>query len=254
MGTKIEWCDETWNPITGCTPISEGCKNCYAERMTKRLAGRFGYPRIDPFSPAMWHEDQLNKPLKWKKPRKVFVCSMGDIFHDDVYLWQIDAILEVISACPQHTFLLLTKRPENIDRKIYTTNPIEPCRELGGGDYLPNVWIGVTVENQKQADIRTPELLKSEFARLCPVRFVSVEPMLGSVQFAIADGLDWVICGGETGPGARLMRNEWVLYLLNQCKTSDVPFFFKQWGTAENRGYSGTIDGKIYREFPKERR
>lgn len=258
MPTKIEWTEETWNPITGCTKISEGCQNCYAERMSKRLAGRFGYPADDSFKPGTFHEDKLLEPLKWKKPRKVFVCSMSDIFHDAVTNDQVEQILEVIDDTPHHAYMFLTKRPENIREKLYGFTEKYPCRMLGGNDWLPNVWLGVTAENQRTADERIPILLQIPAA----VRFVSVEPMLGPVDVGpylpvydyrytcgyyktlfkaagiesdgkpklVSPGLDWVICGGETGPGARPMQPEWAKSLLDQCVDAGVPFFFKQWG------------------------
>jgi len=241
--TRIEWADETWNPVTGCTPVSEGCKNCYARRMANRMRGRFGYPEDEPFRPTL-HPGRLIEPLKWKKPKKVFLCSMGDLFGDDVPAEFIDEILEVIAACPQHTFILLTKRPGNIETKFYEVTEGNPCRELGGGDYLPNLWLGVTAEDQKTADQRIPTLLQIPAA----VRFVSVEPMLGPVDlwpfFSVVDkfgepsgprcdpdgspAIKWVICGGETGPGARPMDPDWARSLRDQCREAGVPFFMKK--------------------------
>lgn len=251
MPTKIEWTDETWNPITGCTPISEGCQNCYAKRMANRLKGRYGYDKDNPFKVTL-HPDKLDEPLKWKKPRMIFVCSMGDLFHEDVPTTFIDQVLEIIAACPQHTFLALTKRPENLKHKIYGTTEENPYRQLGGGDYLSNLWLGVTAENQQRADERIPMLLQIPAVK----RFVSIEPMLGPVRFKTEKemyeeaagmglenmffsfnninpngiGLDWTICGGETGPGARPMHPDWARSLRDQCHAAGVPFFFKQWG------------------------
>jgi len=240
--TKIEWADATWNPVTGCTPISEGCTNCYAERMSHRLAGRFGYHTFDPFRVTVHHE-RFEEPLRWKKPRRIFVCSMGDFFHANISTAVIDALLEIMAACPQHTFMVLTKRPENIEPKLYTVTLGNPCRELGGGDYLPNLWLGVTVENQKRADERLPYLLR------CPakVRFVSIEPMLGPVDLEKLHGVDHVICGGETGPGARLMQVEWARELRDQCNDFGVPFFFKKMG-----GGRPTPKDLEIRQWPKE--
>ncbi len=257
--SAIEWTDYSWNPVTGCTPVSEGCANCYAQHMAQRLKGRYGYPKDDPFRPGTVHEDRMEEPLRWKKPRRVFVCSMGDPFHDAVRTETIDRILEVILACPQHTFMLLTKRPQNIERKLYEITEANPIRELGDNDYIPNLWFGVSVENQAAANERIPELLKTPAA----VRFVSCEPLLGPVDLErylinCADcgnrgssayvgqehdlcfhvcpkkgegpRLDWVICGGETGPGARPMHPDWVRSLRDQCWEAEVPFFFKSWG------------------------
>jgi protein gp37 len=236
--TKIEWTEYSWNPVSGCTPISEGCQNCYAKRMSKRLAGRCGYPADDPFRVTL-HLERLDEPLKWKKPRRVFVCSMGDLFHDDVPESWIFAAYTTIEKCPQHTFLLLTKR---IHRAAEVFNKF-----TGRSWPLPNVWLGVTAENQQRADERIPILLQIPAA----VRFVSIEPMLGPVDFTnylpytyempdewgnptgdyyTQPGVDWVICGGETGPGARPMHPDWVRSLRDQCQAAGVPFFFKQHG------------------------
>jgi protein gp37 len=183
----------------------------------------------------------LSNPLKIKKPSMIFVCSMGDLFHDDVSESITDEILDVIAACPQHIFIMLTKRPQNIERKLYASTPECGCRHLGGGDYLPNVWLGVTAENQARADERIPILLSIPAA----VRFVSVEPMLGPVDLQYNRGwmepfhdtdamlnktprIDWVICGGETGPGARPMHPVWARSLRDQCHTARVPFFMKK--------------------------
>ncbi len=247
---KIEWTDATWNPVTGCTPISPGCANCYAKRMSKRLAGRGGYPADDPFRVTL-HMDKQDEPLKWKKPRRVFVCSMGDLFHKDVPTKFIIDCLSIMAEGYQHTFMLLTKRPKRMMEILsHSTVACDTWLQTSRGVNaepapwpLPNVWIGVTAENQEQANKRIPILLQTPAV----VRFVSVEPMLGPVSFRWAlwepmkpnsinnqyDGLrrlDWIICGGETGPGARPMHPDWVRSLRDQCQEAGVPFFFKQWG------------------------
>lgn len=274
MPTKIEWATETWNPVTGCSPISAGCQNCYAKRMATRLRGRYGYDLDDPFRVTV-HKDRLDQPLRWKKPRRIFVCSMGDLFHDDAPMPFIDEILDVISATPHHTYILLTKRPENLEHKLYGFHDDAPCRELGGGDYLPNLWLGVTAENQKAADERIPILLQIPAA----VRFVSVEPMLERIEMddrwncprcngtgyfqtdpyivrchgcsepledrGTGIGIDWVICGGETGPGARPMNPDWARDLRDQCTAAGVPFFFKKLGAGRE-----TPDDLMIRQWP----
>lgn len=266
----------SWNPVSGCTPISEGCQNCYAKRMANRLRGRCGYPADEPFKVTL-HKDRLEEPLRWKKPRRVFVCSMGDLFHENVPFEYIAKVWQTMNNAEQHTFLVLTKRPKrmaeflsllawyNHDREV---EPAEAVLGTGGKYTLPNVCLGVTVENQAYADERIPILLQIPAA----VRFISVEPMLGSVDvsyylsycgscnapinkkdpswrwngicwehkcpsnhpqlgyFAAYTGVDWVICGGETGPGARPMHPDWVQSLRDQCRDARVPFFFKQWG------------------------
>jgi len=244
--TKIEWCDASWSPITGCTPISEGCAHCYAKKMATRLKGRFGYPEDDPFK-VTFHPDRLTHPLKWKKPKRIFVCSMGDLFHKDVsYRW-IDQVFLMPVLCPQHTFLILTKRPDVM--AFYLQDRMLPGRlvpkHLQRIQWLlqiqwplPNVWLGVTAENQKTADERIPILLQIPAA----VRFVSIEPMLGPIdlnkrellidksrfKYTVGNYLDWVITGAETGPGARYMNPDWARDIRDQCKQANVPFFIKK--------------------------
>jgi len=253
MQTKIEWADMSWNPVTGCSKISAGCKNCYAERMAKRLAGRGGYPTEDPFSVTV-HPDRLLDPAKWKKPRRIFVCSMGDLFHDDVPEDVINNVFTVAERHPRHTFMFLTKRPKRMARAVMS--------KYHGRRTPQNFWFGVTAENQEQADRRIPILLQVPAAS---VRFVSVEPMLGPVDLKNLnignvrsgrridlDCLDMtyqsihlVICGGETGPGHRPMAAMWARDLLQQCHESDVAFFFKQMA-----GKIDTPAGLNIRELP----
>jgi protein gp37 len=178
--TKIEWCDKTWSPITGCTPISEGCENCYAKRMAKRLAGRCGYPSQDPFSITM-HPEKLDEPDHWIKPKRIFICSMSDLFHSEVSILFIRMVLNTVKRNPHHTFMILTKRPERME-EILNHNSMfveDPNRSDGWRfNAPPNLWIGVTAENQARADERIPILLQIPSA----VRFVSLEPMLGPVD------------------------------------------------------------------------
>lgn len=264
MPTKIEWCQETWNVITGCTKISEGCQNCYAERMAKRLAGRYGYPESpNQFSPT-FHRDRCMIPHNWIKPRIIFVCSMGDIFHEYVDPWWIDTILDACIESPQHTYLFLTKRPDNIKKKL------EGCNGQQLDLMATKAWLGVTAENQQRADERIPILLTIPAA----VRFVSVEPMLGGVNLtnlfkmsgckihcpsdynecrALSGDcrkaydtrtIDWVIVGGESGSSASPMHPDWARSLRDQCGAAGVPFFFKQWGSwcpiaAPRKDYKG---------------
>ena len=229
MPTKIEWCEESWNPVTGCTKISEGCKNCYAERMAKRLAGRFGYPKDNPFQVTL-HPDRLNQPIKWKKPRYIFVCSMSDLFQPDVPKWFLDRVFDRIcyDDILHHKFLILTKRPMRAYEYF----------ESWFDSRLPdNVWFGVSVENQKTADERIPKLLQIS----AKIKFISIEPILGMVELRRAFGsegprqtyieqLDWIIVGGESGPHARPMHPDWVRKVRDDCIQTRVPFFFKQWG------------------------
>ncbi len=221
MPTKIEWTGETWNPVTGCTPISPGCAHCYAARMAKRLAGRCGYPPAPHQFDVTLHPDQLLKPMCWRKPRMVFVCSMGDLFHDDVPDEFIHRVWRTMAQAPQHTYQLLTKRPE---RARAISNHY--CWA-----WPNNVWLGITAEDQAQF------FLRWQFSKRCPaaVHFVSYEPGLGALvlppDFLALGQRGWVICGGETGPGARPMHPDWARSLRDQCADAGVPFFFKQWGS-----------------------
>lgn len=269
MSTKIEWCEETWNPIVGCTKVSPGCDHCYAERMAFRLGEIYANtlnPGLKKYYQVIVHKkenfgkwtgktyfepDDINKPLKWKKPRKVFVCSMGDLFHENVYFEQIVDVWEVMIKAPQHTYLILTKRPQ---RALEFTKWLSKETAPVGGEFfpvLPHIWWGVTAENQMRANERIPILLQIPAAK----RFVSVEPMLTAIDFydiqmgnefynsvrgfgdiSASNGhfdgrkLDWVICGGESGPGARPLYPDWVRSLRDQCEAAGTPFFFKQWG------------------------
>lgn len=252
--TKINWCDATWNPVTGCTPVSAGCEHCYA----KRLAGRF--PQIhgfgihggsDLFCNVRFHPDRLDIPFHWRKPRKIFVCSMGDLFHEQVAYAYIGQVFSVIRDNPRHIFLILTKRPERIEDVFDYLDYGTPC-----GGILPNLWLGVTAENQEMADKRIPILLQIPAAK----RFVSVEPILEAIRLEgnwngyltgwktspymnqhgelepvqeQTEKLDWIICGPETGPGKRPMNPAWADDLKQQCDTAGVPFFDKTGRLAE---------------------
>ena len=243
MTSKIEWTDETWNPVTGCNDdiISSGCTNCYARRMATRLKGRFGYPADDPFR-VTFHPDRLDEPLHWKKPRHIFVSSMGDLFHGFVPLNTVHEIWDIMKACPQHTFIVLTKRPERMREAV---EMIYSKERLGWAmGFWEHVWLGVTAENQARADERIPILLQIPAA----VRFVSYEPALGPLdisqytrkykEVATPDGfgyikqagIDGLIAGCESGPGRRHAETRWFRDIKNQCVSAEVPFFLKQIG------------------------
>jgi protein gp37 len=247
--TGIEWTDATWNPVAGCSRVSEGCRNCYAERFSVRFSGpgqRYeGLVKSTPSGPRWTGKMQLvpqalDQPLRWKRPRRIFVNSMSDLFHEGLALDDILRVFEVMVKAKHHTFQVLTKRPERVLEFVRTFGlyPVGPNGETGSGSKWPaNVWIGVSVENQAAADDRIPLLLKVPAA----VRFLSCEPLLGHVDllFAAYDGsesfgqmpgLHWVIAGGESGPGARPMHPQWARSLRDQCASAGVPFFFKQWG------------------------
>ena len=280
--TKIEWTEQSWNPIVGCTIATPGCTNCYAMRTAHRLGSMkkmqqyHGLTKLVNGNPV-WtgkigtSQKALMQPLHRKKPTTYFVNSMGDLFHEDVLDAMIDYVFAVMALCPQHTFQVLTKRSKRmrsylgedrrrswfeIDRcaqeisKRISHVPLPSYRPTG----LPNVWLGVSVEDQRRADERIPELLNTPAA----MRFVSAEPLLSDVDFNIREGsttwralsgvynlvnyanhtqeirkgnkIDWVICGGESGPGARPMHPDWARSLRDQCQAAQVPFFFKQWG------------------------
>ena len=215
--TKIEWADRVWNPVTGCTKVSAGCANCYAERIAKRFWGE------RPFGEVRCHPERLEDPLKWRKPARVFVNSMSDLFHPSVDKDFIGDVFRVMQKTPHHTYMILTKRPKDM---LYWFNLMNAER------FLENVWLGVSVEDQEEAYERIPYLLNTPAA----VRFVSVEPMLGPVNIVRAllstpkGVINWVICGGESGPGARPMHPDWVRSLRDQCQEAKAPFFFKHWG------------------------
>ena len=228
--TKIEWCHipgykgESWNPITGCDKVSPGCKHCYAERMAKRLAGRFGYPRDEPFKVTL-HPDRLDQPLRWQKPRGIFVCSMGDLFHDDVPNEFIRQVFFIMGHAITHRFMILTKRPERM--KIWFTRY---GRDGGAGDpyrmfppALPNVWLGVSVERPDYYD-RIHALQQTPAA----IRFISLEPLLAGVPNLPLEGIDQVLLGCESGPGRRQFGMMWAFNVVRDCKAAGVPVFVKQ--------------------------
>lgn len=227
--SKIEWTDSTWSPVTGCTKVSEGCDHCYAETIAHRFAGTKAYP--NGFDVTL-RPERLDQPLRWKRPRKVFVNSMSDLFHEDVPDDYIARVFAVMALAPQHTFQVLTKRPGRM-RSLLSSEDFKSAVFLATeGRFegyfpwpLPNVWLGTSVENQKWADVRIPLLLDTPTA----VRFLSCEPLLGPVELS-PWLLDWVICGGESGPGARPMHPDWARSLRDQCQATTVPFHFKQWG------------------------
>jgi protein gp37 len=234
--TGIEWTDATWNPVTGCTKISPGCKNCYAERLALRLQA-MGNPRYRTGFAVTLQADQVDLPLRWKRPRRIFVNSMSDLFHEAVPEDYIRRVFEVMAAANWHVFQVLTKRAHRL-------------AELAPGLPWPlNVWQGVSVEN---ADYvwRIAELTKVPAA----VHFLSVEPLLGPIPRLPLDGIDWVIVGGESGPRHRSIKREWVRQIRDQCTASGVPFFFKQWGGRTPKAGGRRLDGKVWGEMPSARR
>jgi len=257
--SKIEWTDATWNPIRGCSRVSEGCRNCYAELMAARFSGPGqAYEGLAEMTPAgpRWTgkivlvEKHLEDPLRWKKPRKIFVNSMSDLFHEDIPPSVIAKIFAVMAAAPEHTFQLLTKRPERMQDllawdefpNIVRQESVAFTWDYDGDWPLPNVWLGVSCEDQRAADRRIPLLLKTP----AEIRFVSAEPLLGKIDIFDSccprpiqvplgttpplGNLHWIIAGGESGRGARPIHPDWLRSLRDQCEYAGVPFFFKQWG------------------------
>lgn len=231
--SKIEWTESTWNPVTGCTKVSSGCKNCYAERMAKRLQlmGQENYK--NGFEVAT-HPQVLEKPLKWRKPQVIFVNSMSDLFHEDVPVDFVRDIFDVMKRADWHTFQVLTKRAERL---------AELAPELEWSD---NVWMGVTVEDAESAH-------RIDYLRKVPasIKFLSMEPLLSPVPNMNLSKIDWVIVGGESGPGSRPIKEEWVIDIKDQCKKSKVPFFFKQWGGVNKKKAGRLLNGHTYDAMPK---
>ncbi len=230
--SHIEWTDTTWNPVTGCSKISQGCKHCYAERLAVRLKA-MGLDRYRNGFEVTLQENALLEPFRWKRPRKVFVNSMSDLFHEAVPLEFIRRVFEVMQEVPRHTFQVLTKRSGRL-------------RELA--PYLPwpgNVWIGVSVEDE-QVVSRILDLAQIPAA----VRFLSCEPLIGPLASLPLEAVHWVIVGGESGPGARPMKLEWVEEIFRQCRAADVPFFFKQWGGVRKSRAGRTLHNRTYDEYP----
>jgi len=252
QGSSIEWTESTWNPVVGCTNVSAGCAHCYAERMAKRLVaiaqsasqrgdnpGRAAHYQQVINARGRWNgrvyldHDAVEDPLRWRLPRIIFVNSMSDLFHEDVPLDFIRRVFDVMNRCPQHTFQVLTKRP-HITAEV-----------AGHLTWSPNIWMGTSVES---ADVvsRVHELRRMPAA----VRFLSVEPLLGPIPRLPVKGIHWVIVGGESGPGARPMRPEWVTQLRDRCQRYGVPFFFKQWGGVNKKTTGRALEGRTWAEMP----
>lgn len=222
----------TWNPVTGCTKVSQGCKHCYAERMARRLEA-MGSDRYRNGFQVTLHPDLLDVPHRWRQPRVVFVNSMSDLFHDDIPLTYIRRVFATMHDCPHHTFQVLTKRSERL---------AELAPQLPWPD---NVWMGVSVESARVLG-RVGDLQRVPAA----VRFLSLEPLIGPLDALPLNGIHWAIVGGESGPKARPMRKEWVTSIFRQCRAAGVPFFFKQWGGVRKDLTGRELNGRIYNEMP----
>lgn len=231
--SSIEWTESTWNPVTGCTKISSGCDNCYAERMAKRLQA-MRQPNYQNGFRVTCHPDSLGLPLKWKKPQTIFVNSMSDLFHRDIPATFIDAVFLTMNEARWHCFQILTKRTGRLSRLA------------GRFNWTPNIWIGVTVENARHVG-RIDELRKISAA----VHFLSLEPLLGPLPELDLTGIDWVIVGGESGPGARPMERDWVSDIRDQCLATQTPFFFKQWGGVRKKKAGRLLENRTWDEMPE---
>ncbi len=231
--TKIEWTEFTWNPVTGCSKVSEGCRYCYAERMARRLQAMGSARYVNGFE-VMPHEDLIALPQRLRKPRLIFVNSMGDLFHEKVSLEFIKLVFRTMEQCHQHTFQVLTKR----SKRLRELAPLLPWPE--------NVWIGVSIENESV--LHRVEDLQTVCAN---VKFLSCEPLIGPIDELPLSGIAWVIVGGESGPGSRLMKKAWVESVRCKCQRAGVAFFFKQWGGVRKNVAGRELNGKTFNEMPK---
>lgn len=230
--SKIEWTEKTWNPVTGCTKISDGCANCYAEKMAGRLEA-MANPRYKNGFNVTVHEDLINAPFKWKKPATIFVNSMSDLFHEDISFDVIKRIFDTMNLANQHIFQVLTKRSDVL---------LEYAPHL---KWTSNIWMGVTVESDKYK-YRIEDLVQTSAA----IKFISFEPLIGRVNNPDLSGIDWAIIGGESGVGARPMDEEWVLHLKDVCTEYDTAFYFKQWGGKNKKKAGRELLGKTWDAFP----
>lgn len=230
--SSIEWTEATWNPTTGCTKVSPGCKNCYAERLSKRLCS-MGVEKYSNEFDLTLHENTLDIPLRWRKPRRIFVNSMSDLFHKEVPEDFIQKVFSVMGKANWHQFQILTKRADRLlelDKRI---------------TWSSNVWMGVSVENMDYVE-RIEQLHRTH----AKIKFLSLEPLLGPLRNLNLTGIDWVIVGGESGPGSRPMSPDWVEEIRDQCVLANVPFFFKQWGGTNKKRNGRVLHGRTWDEMP----
>lgn len=231
--SAIEWTETTWNPVSGCTKVSPGCAHCYAERMARRLQAMGQYRYRNGFRVTL-HPEALEEPCGWKQPRRVFVNSMSDLFHEKIPLEFIQRVFDVMNKNIRHTFQILTKRSERLAEAAPLLN------------WSDNIWMGVTVENSDYL-YRIDHLRKVS----ATVRFLSLEPLLGPLDALDLSGIDWVIVGGESGPGARPMKEEWAVSIKSKCLAADVPFFFKQWGGVNKKKAGRILEGRTWDQMPE---
>ncbi len=237
VNSSIEWTEATWNPVTGCTRISRGCDNCYAERFSERFRGVKGHPFEQGFDLKLWPE-RLAQPKGWRRPRRVFVNSMSDLFHKDVPRRFVDRVFQTMEEADWHTYQVLTKRSSLMREYVNA--------RYAAGSAPPQIWLGVSVED-RQALSRVQHLRQTRAA----IRFLSVEPLLSPVGELDLSGIHWVIVGGESGPRHRTMKPEWVREVRDQCIRVNVPFFFKQWGGIRPKSGGRLLDEKEWSEYPR---
>jgi protein gp37 len=237
MNSSIEWTDATWNPIRGCTKISPGCTHCYAETFAERFRGVKGHPFEQGFDLRLVPE-KLEDPLTWKKPKRIFVNSMSDLFHEDIHDNYIESVARIMVQANWHTYQVLTKRSIRM-RDLLSA-------ELRFAAVQPHIWWGVSVENKEYGKSRIDHLRTTPAS----VRFLSIEPLLEDLGELDMSGIHWVIVGGESGFGARPMRREWVVSIRRQCRQACIPFFFKQWGGVHKAQAGRILDGRTYDEMP----
>lgn len=235
-GSAIEWTDATWNPVTGCTKITPGCDHCYAERFAERFRNVEGHPFEKGFDLTV-RPARLKQPLQWRQPRRIFVNSMSDLFHNEVPVTFIDSVFDTMEKANWHTYQVLTKRSSLMVRYLR--------RRYAEGQAPAHIWLGVSVEDKRNA-VRLKHL-KEAFAS---VKFVSFEPLLASVGLIDLKGIDWAIVGGESGPHARPIAEEWALEIRDQCKRDNVAFFFKQWGGNRPKSGGRLLQGREWNEYP----
>ena len=234
--SAIEWTEATWNPITGCTKVSSGCDRCYAETFAERWRGVPGHPYEQGFELRFWPQ-RLEQPLRWRRPRIIFVNSMSDLFHQSVPDSFIERVLQTIRETPRHTYQVLTKRPGKMASVMRRLQP----------DPLPNLWLGTSIENDEYVG-------RADHLRATPasVRFLSLEPLIGPVPSLNLKNIDWVIVGGESGHGARPMHETWALTIRDRCTNAGIAFFFKQWGGRTSKSNGRMLDGELWNEMPRQ--
>lgn len=239
--SKIEWTNASWNCITGCTKVSAGCTNCYAETLSLRLQ-KMGSKRYKNGFKLTLHEDALNLPLKWKEPKKIFVNSMSDLFHKNVPFDFIDKVWDVMLKANWHIYQILTKRPEIMLKYLEERRKVSHALNI----QPKHIWLGTSVEDSRV-------VYRIDILRKVPstIRFVSFEPLIGDIGKLDLSNIHWAIVGGESGKNHRLIKEEWVLNILEQCKEQKVAFFFKQWGGITSKSGGRSLQGKIYDEYPK---